>query len=65
MQEAADVKGVQLHVLKAGTESEIDVAFASLAQLRADALVAVSDPFFYGRREQLVALSSRYAVPTI
>src|SRR5262249_1591720 len=39
MQEAARVKGVQLHVLKAGTESEIDTAFATLIQLHIDALV--------------------------
>ena len=65
MQEAARAKGVQLHILKAGTESEIDAAFASLVQLQAGALVVGADPFFISRREQLVALASRHAVPAI
>jgi putative ABC transport system substrate-binding protein len=43
VQEAARVKGVQLHVLKAGTESEIDAAFASLVELHVDALVVSND----------------------
>ena len=65
MQEAARAKGVQLPILKAGTESEIDAAFASLVQLHAGALVVGGDPFFNSRREQLVALASRHAVPAI
>ena len=65
MQEAARAKGVQLPILKAGTESEIDAAFASLVQLQAGALVVGGDPFFNSRREQLVALASRHAVPAI
>jgi putative ABC transport system substrate-binding protein len=64
-QEAARLKGVQLHVLKASSESEIDSAFASLVQLHADALVVGADPFLSGQREQLVALASRHAVPAI
>jgi putative ABC transport system substrate-binding protein len=59
------VKGVQLPVLRAGTEIEIDTVVTSLVQLRADALMVGSDAFFTSRREQLVALASRYAVPTI
>ena len=54
-QEAARVKGVQLSVLKASTEREIDTAFASLVQLHGDALVVGADPFFAAEREQLVA----------
>ena len=65
VQEAARAKGVQLHILKAGTESEIDAAFASLVQLHAGALVVGADAFFNSRREQLVALASRHAVPAI
>jgi putative ABC transport system substrate-binding protein len=65
VQEAARAKGVQLLILKAGTESEIDAAFASLVQQHADALVVSTDPFFTSRREQLVALASRHAVPAI
>jgi putative tryptophan/tyrosine transport system substrate-binding protein len=65
VQEAARTKGVQLDILKAGTEGEIDAAFASLLQLQAGALVVGDDPFFGSRREQLVALTSRHAVPAI
>jgi putative ABC transport system substrate-binding protein len=65
VQEAAHAKGVQLSILKAGTQSEIDAAFASLAQLRADALVVATDPFLNSRRDELVALASRHAVPAI
>jgi putative ABC transport system substrate-binding protein len=65
VQEAARVTGVELHILKAGTEAEIDAAFATLVQLHAGGFVAASDPFFNSRREQLVALASRHAVPAI
>jgi putative ABC transport system substrate-binding protein len=65
VQEAARAKGVQLDILKAGSEGEIDAAFASLARLHAGALLVGSDPFFGSRREQLVALASRHAVPAI
>jgi len=64
-QDAARAKGVQLTILKAATESEIDTAFATLAQLRAGALLFGPDQFFFSRREQLVALAARHAVPTI
>ena len=56
---------MQLPILKGGTESEIDAAFASLVQLQAGALLVAADPFFFSRREQLVALASRHAVPAI
>ncbi len=65
VQEAARTKGLQLHVLKASSESEIDTAFASLVQLHAGALVVGADPFLSSRRERLVALASRHAVPAI
>src|SRR5262249_8477470 len=65
MQGAARTKGVQLPVLNARTEDEIDTAFATLGQLRAGGLVVSPDPFFTSRSEQLVALASRYAVPAI
>jgi ABC-type uncharacterized transport system substrate-binding protein len=63
MPEAARAKGVQLPILKAGTESEIDAAFATLVELHAGRLVVAGDPFFFSRREQLLALASRHAVP--
>src|SRR4030095_4423025 len=65
VQEAARTKGLQLHVLKASSESEIDTAFASLVQLHAGALVVAGDPFLTLRREQLVALASRHAASSI
>ena len=65
MQEAARVKAVELLVLKASTEGEIDAAFASLAKLQAGALLVSRDPFFNSRREPLVALAARHAVPAI
>jgi putative ABC transport system substrate-binding protein len=64
-QEAARAKGIQLPVLKAATEGEIDTAIASLGRLQAGGLVIAADAFFVSRREQLVALASRYAVPAI
>jgi putative ABC transport system substrate-binding protein len=64
-QEAARAKRVRLHILKAGTESEIDAAFATLLQLQGGGLVVGTDPFFISRREQLVALAARHAVPAI
>src|SRR6202035_4635841 len=65
VREAARAKGVQLTILEASTEGEIDAAFASLARLQARALVIGADAFFISRREQFVALAARYAVPAI
>jgi putative ABC transport system substrate-binding protein len=65
LQEAAHAKARQLHILKAGSESDIDVAFATLVELQAGALVVVGDPFLTSQREQLVALAARHAVPAI
>jgi putative tryptophan/tyrosine transport system substrate-binding protein len=65
VQEAARAKGVQLQILKAGTEGEIEATFASLVQLQAGALLVGSDSFFFSQREQLVALAAGHAVPAI
>jgi putative tryptophan/tyrosine transport system substrate-binding protein len=64
-QEAARSFGQQLHVLRAGSEQEIDAAFASLRQLRAGALLVGTDAFFNARRDQFVALAVRYAIPAM
>jgi putative tryptophan/tyrosine transport system substrate-binding protein len=64
-QTAAGGFGQQLVVLSAGTEKDIDVAFATLVQRRANALLVNTDSFFLTRRNQLVALAARHAVPTI
>ena len=63
MHEAARAKGVHLAILQAGTEGEIDAAFASLVEQHAGALLVAGDVFFFRRREQLLALASRHAVP--
>jgi putative tryptophan/tyrosine transport system substrate-binding protein len=62
---AAQVLGHELLVANASSEREIDVAFAMLAQRRAGALLVGNDVFFYSRREQIVALAARHAIPAI
>ena len=57
--------GLQLRVLNASTEHDFDKVFATVAQLRADALVISPDVFFNTKIEQLAALSLRHAVPAI
>jgi len=64
-QAAASTIGRQVEILYAGTNSEIDTAFASLVQKRADALLVSSEGFFTNRRVQLVTLAARHAVPAI
>ncbi len=65
LQAAARALAVRLHVLHASNDRDFDAAFATLAQLRAGALVIGSDAFFVGRIERLAALTVRHAVPTI
>jgi putative ABC transport system substrate-binding protein len=59
LKEAARTLGLELHVLNAASEGEIDMAFASLQEIRAGALVVASDPFFFSRHQQLIALAAR------
>jgi putative ABC transport system substrate-binding protein len=63
MQESARTMGRQLHTVAAGTEDELEPAFAAV-QGHAGALFVPPDPFFTARREQLVALAARHAIPT-
>ena len=65
LQTAASALGLQLHFLNASTASDLDAAFASLAQSRAGALLLTDDPLFNNLRDRLVALAARNAVPTI
>jgi putative ABC transport system substrate-binding protein len=65
LQVAARRLGVQLHILNASTEPEIDSAFATLVQLRADGLVIVPDAFLITQAEQIAALALRHRVPAI
>jgi putative tryptophan/tyrosine transport system substrate-binding protein len=62
-QEAARVLGRQLLVLNAGTPAEINAAFAAIRQQRAGALLVGGDPFLTSRRQQIVALATRDAIP--
>ena len=62
---AANALGRRLEVLRATTERDLDAAFTTIVERQAGALVVMSDPFFFARREQLIALAARYAVPTI
>jgi putative ABC transport system substrate-binding protein len=59
LQPAARTLGLQLHVLNASTDHDFDLVFASLVQLRADALVIMPDVLFTTRSEQLATLSLR------
>jgi putative tryptophan/tyrosine transport system substrate-binding protein len=65
MQEASRSLGLNLLILKAGTERDLDTAFATLVRERAGALAVAATGFYFFRREQLVALASRYAVPAV
>jgi putative ABC transport system substrate-binding protein len=65
LREAANTLGVQLSVLNASNEQEIDAAFATLVQQRIGALLVTDNAFFYDRREQLVALARFNVVPTM
>jgi putative tryptophan/tyrosine transport system substrate-binding protein len=65
VQAAATAIDRQIEVLTASTEIDIDTAFASLAQRRADAFLVHPDNLFISRRVQLVALAARHALPGI
>jgi putative ABC transport system substrate-binding protein len=64
-QEAADVLGLRLQALSASNQGDIDMAFATLVQRHAGALVIEGDPLFAIRMKQLVVLTARRAIPTI
>jgi putative tryptophan/tyrosine transport system substrate-binding protein len=65
MQVAAQAFGLDIRVLHASTERDLDQAFAALVQQPVDALVIGNDAFFNSRSEMLAALMVRYRVPTI
>jgi putative ABC transport system substrate-binding protein len=65
VQEAARAVGQQIHVLHASTEPDLDATFATSTQLKAGAIVVSADPFFNSRRDHIVALAARHAIPAI
>jgi putative tryptophan/tyrosine transport system substrate-binding protein len=65
MQAAASSLGLQLAVLDASTQSEIDAAFAGLVRHKVDALLINTDPFLLGQREQIVQLAARTNIPAM
>src|SRR5437660_3629719 len=65
LQTAARAIGQQIKVLNASSEAEIDAAFATLVNPRDAALLVTNDALFDGRRELIVGLAARHAVPTI
>jgi putative tryptophan/tyrosine transport system substrate-binding protein len=62
---AAVMTGHRIEIVSAGSEDEISKAFATLTELRPDAMIVGADPYFYSRSEQLVAMAARHAIPTI
>ena len=65
IQEAARTVGQQVHVFNASSEADIHAAFRAMAPLPAAALLVGADPFFNGRREQLVTLAAHYGIPAM
>ena len=65
LREAAQTIGFQLNVLRANTDEEIEAAFETVNQHPIAALAVVAAPFFDTRRDKLVSLAARYAVPTV
>src|ERR1043166_3380804 len=65
LQETADRESMQVRVLKAETEAEIDAAFATLDQLPADALIVAGDTFFTTKRGRIIALAASHRIPAI
>src|SRR5262249_14464669 len=65
MQAAARSLGLQITVLDASNENEIEMAFAVLAQQKIAGLIINTDPFLLGQRQQIVQLTARHNIPTV
>jgi putative ABC transport system substrate-binding protein len=65
VQSAASRVGQRISILRAASERDIDAAFTTFAQQRADAFLIGHSPYFNSRREQIVALAARHAIPAI
>ena len=64
-QAAARALGLQMHIVQASTEGDLEAAFASLTRLGVGALVVLPNAFFVSCREQIAALAIRHVVPTV
>ena len=65
LQAAARATGQQVRILNASTENEIDMAFASVSRMPVEVLLVAGNPFFNSRRNQIIALAARNAIPTM
>ena len=65
VEQGGRVLGRPVDIVDARDEREIETAFATLARRRTTALLVASDPFFFSRREQIVALAARHRLPAI
>jgi putative ABC transport system substrate-binding protein len=65
MQAAAAARGLDMHVFTAGSERDLEPAFAAMARQRVGSLIVNTDPYLIGLREQIVTLAARHAIPTM
>jgi putative ABC transport system substrate-binding protein len=65
LKETASALGLQLYVSNASTGREVDAAFAAFIQQQVGAVLVGADNFFFGRRDQLIVLTARHALPAI
>ena len=65
IQTAARALGLQIQVVNASSEREIDAAFANIVERRVGALAVIADPFLANRRDQITALAARHALPAM
>jgi putative ABC transport system substrate-binding protein len=65
LEDAAHTLGIKISLLNVRTESDIDTAFTTIVQQKANALIVEADPFLLGQRDQLVRLAARHNVPTM
>jgi putative ABC transport system substrate-binding protein len=63
LQRAARILGLQIEIVNATSERELDAAFAALAERRVSAAMVAADPFYNSHRAYIVALAARYAIP--
>ena len=65
IREAVHTTGKELRLLSVSNDHDLDAAFATLIRERIGGLLLANDAFFVGRREQIVALAARHAIPTM